>query len=213
MMTQSFTVANKTYPVNDDHELSVPGADESAVLAKWKTNAELDPEERRVLAAINNRENLTRAAAWLDGKELAEFGFETLDQVHGQTWHPDVCEGLSSGTGCEVHQVWDHRLRHTGEGIVVHAHRSHRTCERHATLSFKDHHEHQAHLQAECAHKEAVLSAITDHVGLHPTDRPAWRFNENHELEIDTTSHPVITPQHVNRVIRDNFPQHVIHVK
>jgi len=214
MMTQTFTARNgKTYPLHDDVELPGPKEDEATLIAKWRSNAELSIPERALLSKINTRDNLHSAADWLGDKELAEFGFETLDQVHGQSWHPDVCEGQARREGCVIHQVFDHRLRHTGEGIVVHAHRSHQTCARHATLSFKDHHEHQAHLEGECAHKEKVLAAICDRYGLTHQQRPAWRFNENHELEIDTNGHPILRPQHVNAVVHKDFPQHVIRVK
>jgi hypothetical protein len=214
MMTQTFTARNgKTYPLHDDVDLPAPKADEAALIAKWRSNAELDKDERRLLAQINTRDNLHSAADWLGDEELSEFGFETLDQVHGQSWHPDVCEGQASREGCVVHQVFDHRLRDTPDQIKVHAHRIHQTCSRHATLTFKDHHEHQAHLESECFHKERVLAAITDRYGLSNQERPAWRFNENHELEIDTNGHPSLKPQHVIQVIHQDFPQHVIHVK
>lgn len=199
------------YPVHEDVELSVPGSDESAVLAKWRANEELDKTERRVLAAINTRDNLYSAAKWLAGKPLSEFGFETLDQVHGQAWHPDVCDGKHTGDGCVVHQVWDHRLRHGGEEIKVHAHRSHQTCARHSTIDFTDHHHHQDHLQKEARHKEAVLTRITDHHGLTHEQRPAWSFNEKHELVIDTAGHAHLSRRHVLDVLQE-FPDHPIHV-
>lgn len=214
MMSQTFTARNgKTYPLHDDVELPGPEDDEPALIAKWRSNAELTKDERALLTKINTRDNLHSAADWLDAKELAEFGLETLDQVHGQSWSPDVCEDQAKGEGCVIHQVWDHRLRHTGDGITVHAHRSHKTCSRHATLSFKDHHEHQAHMEGECRHKGKVLAAICDRYGLTHQQAPAWRFTENHELEIDTSGHPVLSPQHVIKVVHEDFPDHVIRVK
>jgi hypothetical protein len=217
MMTQTFHAADgKTYDVHDDVELERPGAAEggpveASVLARWRANEELDPDERRVLAAWTTRANLHSAAKWLDGKPLSEFGFETLDQVHGQAWHPDVCDGIHKGEGCVVHQVFDHRLRHGGEEITVHAHRSHKTCARHSTVEFKDHHHHQDHLQKETRHKEAVLSAITDKHGLKVDDRPAWHFNDKHELVIVTTGHPHLSRRHVLDVLQE-FPDHAVHV-
>ncbi len=214
-MTQTYTTRDGVeHPIRDDHLIYPPGwtqEAEDAALVAWRANVELNPVDRQYLDAWTNRENLERAWAWLDG-DYRDHGFETLCQVHGQAWSPDVCEGTHKGEGCVVPQVFDHQLRHGGEGLVVHAHRSHVTCARHSTITFKDHHHHQEHLLGEVRHKEAVLHAITERNGLKPDQRPKWRYTGNHELEIDTSGHPHLTPRHVRDVLREDFSGHVVHV-
>lgn len=176
---------------------------EDWVLAQWKAGVELHPLDRKFLEAWTNRNNLESAWAWLDG-DYRDHGFETLCQVHGQAWSPDTC-------GCKVHQVFDHHLRGGDGPIEVRPHRLHTVCDRHAGAT--DHVEHHALLVKECQHKEAVLSAVMSAHGLKDHQRPAWRYNEAHELEIDTSGHPVLTPQHVNRILREQFSHAVVHVR
>lgn len=201
-MTQTY----RDHPVHDDHLIYAPNhneGDENAALSRWRSDEELTAIERVYLTAWNNRRNLDSAIKWLNGKDYRkEFGFETLDQVHGQSWAPDSC-------GCVVHQVWDHRLRETPELIVHHAHRSHMICERHEG-KFKDHHAHHAALLVESRHKEVVLNTVAER---YQTTRPEWSFNDQGHLEIDTTNHPKLTPRHVNAVIAEDFPTHTILVK
>lgn len=215
-MTQTYTARDGSeHPIRDDHLIYPEGwtaRHEAAVLELWKAGEELEPADRAYLEAWTNRNNLENALKFLKGKHYSAYGFATLCQVHGQRWSPDVCD-------CIVHQVFDHHERHT-EITAIHPHHQHKVCDRHAHLKAapEPHHqalthvEHHDTLMTECRHKEAVLHAITTMHGLEPHDRPAWRFTENHELAIDTTAHPVLTPQHVHMAIRDQFPDHVIHV-
>lgn len=207
-MTQTY----QGHPVHDDVTLYVDAHsdnEEEQVLGLWKAGEDLGPRERAILNAWTTRKNLDAALKFLDGKDYrAAFGFDTLDQVHGQSWSPDVC-------GCTIHQVWDHRLRDAAPNeIVHHAHRLHTLCDRHAPLVGPDDHAaHHERLLAECRHKESVLTAVTEAHGLQPHERPAWRYNADHELVIDTTAHPVLRPHHVNRVVEEQFPKSVVHVR
>lgn len=209
-MTQDY----KGFKVHDDVDLGNEGSpEELAALERWRGNHELTPEERRHLDAWTTRKNLDRVIEFLDGTHpTAYFGNDaTLDQVHGQTWHPDVCEDMHLGKGCAVHQVWDHRLRETPEEIVHHPHRQHQVCARHAHLTGQ-HREHHETLLAECRHKEKVLGKIIDTHGLTVHDRPKWYYDKDHTLVIDTTDHPVLQPRHVRGVVIDYFSDAAIKV-
>lgn len=206
-MTQTY----RDHPVHDDVVLYVDGhtdAEEAAVLDRWRAGEEPTDRERAILEAWTTRRNLDNALKWLGDTDYREaFGFATLDQVHGQSWSPDVC-------GCTHHQVFDHRERHSGN-VTIHSHRIHKLCDRHARLNVlpEDHKEHHERLLAECRHKEEVLAAITQANGLEPHDRPVWHYNHDHELVIDTTVHPHLTPENVNPILREQFPKHVVHVR
>jgi hypothetical protein len=205
-MQTYITADGVKHPIRDDFLIYPEGwtePEENRVLERWRAGVELPADEREYLTAWNNRNNLETAWKWLDG-DYRDHGFTTLCQVHGQSWSPDVC-------GCTIHQVFDHHTRSSEEPIEIRPHRLHKVCERHAGVT--DHVEHHDTLIEECRHKEAVLSAVTDAHGLEVKDRPAWSFNENHELVIDTSTHAVLTPQHVNRIIQEQFSHAVVHVR
>lgn len=202
-MTQDY----KGFKVHDDVDLGEAGCvAELAALERWKANHELTPDERKHLDAWTTRNNLDNAIAFLRGKKPEDYFGEgaTLDQVHGQAWHPDVCEGVERGQGCVIHQVWDHRLRGEPEKIVHHPHHQHRLCERHGHLKGK-HQEHHDTLVAECQHKEAVMGKITETYGLTNDERPAWSFDAEHALVVDTTGHAKLSARHVREVVNNHF--------
>lgn len=210
MMTQTY----KGFTVHDDVDLGDAGSPaELAALERWKGNHELTTDERRHLDAWTTRQNLDNAIAFLKGKTPADYFGEgaTIDQVHGQAWTPDVCEGVTEGKGCVVHQVWDHRLREEPEKIVHHPHHQHRLCERHAHLegAHQDHHET---LVRECQHKEAVMSKITDTYGLEVHERPVWRFDAAGTFIVDTTGHPKLSSRHVREIVNAHFADAAIKV-
>lgn len=216
-MTQSYTTGDGfKHPISDEFLLYPPGwteAAENEVRGRWRSGEELSADERVYLDAWTNRENLERAWKWLGVDKghpsyTDHFGDEgTLDQVHGQAWSPDTC-------GCTVHHVFDHNRRHE-PGNEIKPHRTHVLCDRHATLPHLavDATAHHEHLLKECQHKEAVMAAITDAHGLEHSDRPRWYFNENHELVVDTSTHPTLHVDSVRHALRDQFAHSVIHVK
>lgn len=203
-MTQEY----KGFKVHDDVDLGDAGCDaELAVLERWKANEELTPDERRHLDAWTTRNNLDNAIAYLRGKRPEDFfgPDATLDQVHGQAWHPDVCKDVTQGKGCVVHQVWDHRLRDQPDKIVHHPHHQHRLCERHSHLKGQ-HQEHHDTLIRECQLKEAFLAKVTETYGLEAQERPSWSFDRTHALVVNTAGHPKLSSRHVRQVQNDHFP-------
>lgn len=207
-MTQDY----RGFKVHDDVDLGDAGcAAELAALERWKGNHELTRSERLHLDAWTNRNNLNNAIAFLDGKRPEDYFGEdaTLDQVHGQAWHPDVCDDTHLGLGCVVHQIWDHHLRDKPDEIVHHPHRQSRMCARHGHL-VGAHAAHHETLIRECQHKEAVLSKVTETYGLTAEERPKWRFDADHTLVIDTSDHPTLTQRHIREVINQHFPDAAI---
>jgi hypothetical protein len=210
---QTYTTADGVeHPVSDGFLLYPPEwtqDHEDHVLAIWKAGEELHDLDRAFLTAWQNRANLESAWRFLgDGPHYTDhFGPDaTLDQVHGQGWSPDTC-------GCTHHQVYDHHKRGE-EGNELRSHRIHKLCDRHASVGHPDRHaEHHERLVRECQHKEAVLNAVTDAHGLEAKDRPTWHYSKEHELVIDTTGHPVLRPEHVNRIVQEQFSHAVVHVR
>ncbi len=95
-------------------------------------NGSLTVREQARLEAVVRVINVHHGAAWLAGRDHAEFGFEGVDQVHGNAHHMDC--------GCILHSVHDHNQR-GGEEAKPQPHGSRHACERHAHLraDFKAH--------------------------------------------------------------------------
>lgn len=91
----------------------------------------LTVDERALLAAADRVHDLHTQATFLNGKELSDFGFDHLDQVHG-ILHTNPC-------GCQRHLMHDHYAM-TNDSQP---HRVLSTCDKHAHLKDdpKAHHE------------------------------------------------------------------------
>lgn len=94
-------------------------------------NGTLTVEEDDQLRALDRVINVHHGVAFLRGRDHAEFGFDGVDQVHGNAEHLPC--------GCILHSVHDHHRRGQPD-IEVHPHMPRRSCERHASMAdFKLH--------------------------------------------------------------------------
>jgi hypothetical protein len=95
--------------------------------------ASLTPAEHALLKAANNHYDVRTAIDFLAGRPLSDFGFEGVDQVHGNRQHLEC--------GCKLHWVFDHHRRHDTDDTFghnerrLHPHFPHAVCARHAHLT------------------------------------------------------------------------------
>ena len=103
----------------------------------------LTVDEARRLANITHVMNCHHAVNFLAGRDHAEFGFEGIDQVHGQK--------TTLPCGCQIHHVFDywhgrgdlpHQAVKDDRPLVLHPHYSKRWCDRHKEHAgdFRAHH-------------------------------------------------------------------------
>lgn len=105
----------------------------------------LTPHERALLEALTNIKNTHKAVRWLGEETHEKFGFDGVDQVHGNHHYP-AC-------GCIYHTVHDHHTRGTDK-IVIQPHRSVFACQHHS------HHlpDYKAHIKAVRDHEMAFAA-------------------------------------------------------
>lgn len=90
-----------------------------------KSNDEpLSKDELAYLRAANNHFDVRTAIGFLRGRDHREFGFEGVDQVHGQ-WERLEC-------GCRLAFVFDHHKARADEPYEVHPHTPLPICDSHA---------------------------------------------------------------------------------
>lgn len=93
------------------------------LLALSNERALSDVEAAR-LAAVTHHFNVRNALIFLAGRPHTDFGFDGVDQVHGNRW--------IAACGCQLHHVFDHHKAIAGEPREVHAHTPRHVCEAHA---------------------------------------------------------------------------------
>lgn len=99
------------------------------------------------LDAVTRTINVHSAVRFLGGRPQTDFGFEGVDQVHGNAVRMDC--------GCIFHTVHDHHLRGT-DGAVAQLHRTHRACAVHTDQVAKG---VEAHWAEAVAHNQRVAEA------------------------------------------------------
>lgn len=118
----------------------------------------LTTEERNRLKAHTNWVNVNKAWTWLAGRELSEFGFETLDQVHG-----NAC---THACGCQTQHVFDHNKAQAGEHAENHPHFPRKSCVKHAVLA-KDFKAHFVKVHADNKAQHEAAKAAAAKAALH----------------------------------------------
>lgn len=85
------------------------------------------------LACITHVLNVHQAVNFLQGRLHTEFGFDGIDQVHGNAVHAPC--------GCILHHVFNHHKRHE-KTVTTYPHYPRCSCDAHAHLAgdFKAHH-------------------------------------------------------------------------
>lgn len=95
---------------------------------------QLSDDEEAYLQALTRLKNANVALKAVAGRDYAaEFGFEGVDQIHGNS--------ASFACGCKLHYIFDHNKAQAGEQHEHHPHHPLRVCKAHAELSgdFKAH--------------------------------------------------------------------------
>jgi hypothetical protein len=77
-------------------------------------NNTLTVAEQARLENITHVINVHNAVKFLNGRSHADFGFDGVDQVHGNRW--------TLACGCVKHVVFDHHKRHDAARLVHHDH-------------------------------------------------------------------------------------------
>jgi hypothetical protein len=129
-----------TYPVTDawDAVNNAPWPDLAALsrlelralqdqLLTISNQRALAPAEAARLAAANNHFDVRTAIDFLDGRDIADFGFTGVDQVHGNR--------QTFGCGCQLHTVFDHGLRGDPGNLTLYPHVPRAVCDTHAPLN------------------------------------------------------------------------------
>jgi hypothetical protein len=70
--------------------------------------------EQYRLDCVTHVMNVHQAVKFLQGRSHSDFGFDGIDQVHGNR--------ITLPCGCVKHHIFDHHKRHTPEELVFHDH-------------------------------------------------------------------------------------------
>jgi len=117
---------------DERHSYSVPMPNEPMAV-----NGTLTALEDARLRNLDRVINVHHGVNFLRGRSHADYGFDGVDQVHGNQ-HTMAC-------GCILHSVHDHNLRGTPDAVLQ-PHLPRRSCAEHAHLA-SDHQAHWAKVQ------------------------------------------------------------------
>lgn len=83
------------------------------------------PADAARLAAVTHVINAHRATRFLGGRSHEDFGFDGVDQVHGNRY--------TAPCGCELHHIFDHHIAVSEDrsDLVVHPHYPRFVCDDH----------------------------------------------------------------------------------